>query len=590
MELAIPLVAVGGLYIASKQRKENFESSKLPNVNLKDKNYPSDIAESEAELTSRLSTVNKYDTPQAYTDKYFNPHYNKESRESYSFMDTSSIKDSTFYSLTGEQVGKDYFKHNNMVPFFGGSVRTKNVDANTNENILDNYIGSGSQHISKSEQAPLFKPGDNYQYPHGTPNNTEFMRSRVNPSNRMANTLPFQQQQVAPGLNLGYTTEGSGGFNAGMMERDLWNEKTVDELRVATNPKSTGNMLIGLEGPANSRIKNMGQQGKQEKHRPERDFEMTSDRLFTTTGLEKGPTMRAEHMNRTVTRPDTAVEYAGNAAYGNSSIYVDGEHSDPHRVQLDTYPISAAGASGKGFATESDYGMKSKIAYPNNRTTTKQDNYFGAIGGAFGAAVAPLLDVLKPTRKENAIGTLRPYQNAKPAVANSYVFDPTDKPLPTIRETTETSKNHLNVNAQGAGAYEITEHQPTHTLRQSQSDYMYLGNSSALPQHQQMRSKQAEMNQRNNDIKSSTIQGRLVQGNMNLYNGNINQKGKAKDSYLVNNRPVAKEGTKESPSLYNMGIVNPGQPLYQNIQTDRNTPDIMSSLQNNPYAIPYRGK
>ena len=86
MELAIPLVAVGGLYIASKQRKENFESSKLPNVNLKDKNYPSDIAESEAELTSKLSTVNKYDTPQAYTDKYFIPHYNNESRERYSFM------------------------------------------------------------------------------------------------------------------------------------------------------------------------------------------------------------------------------------------------------------------------------------------------------------------------------------------------------------------------------------------------------------------------------------------------------------------------------------------------------------------------
>ena len=82
----------------------------------------------------------------------------------------------------------------------------------------------------------------------------------------------------------------------------------------------------------------------------------------------------------------------------------------------------------------------------------------------------------------------------------------------------------------------------------------------------------------------------MVQGNMNLYNGNINQKGNAKDSYLINNRPVAKEGTKESPSLHNMGIVNPGQPLYQNIQTDRNTPDIMSSLQNNPYAIPYRGK
>ena len=126
-------------------------------------------------------------------------------------------------------------------------------------------------------------------------------------------------------------------------------------------------------------------------------------------------------------------------------------------MQLDTFPIAAAGATNKGVATESDYGIKSKTAYPNNRSTTKQDEYFGAIGGAFGAAVAPLLDVLRPTRKENAIGTLRPYQNAKTTVSNSYVYDPEDKPLPTIRETTETSKNHLNVNnGQGAGAYEIT--------------------------------------------------------------------------------------------------------------------------------------
>ena len=37
MELAIPLVAVGGLNIASKQKKkENFSSSTLPNVDLKD--------------------------------------------------------------------------------------------------------------------------------------------------------------------------------------------------------------------------------------------------------------------------------------------------------------------------------------------------------------------------------------------------------------------------------------------------------------------------------------------------------------------------------------------------------------------------
>lgn len=595
MELAIPLVAMGGLYVASKQKRENFTNSQLPNVDLQDKNYPSQFDNGEGEMTAQLSTVNKYDTPQAYTDKYFNQQFNQDMHKSYALMDYnngSSVSGARFQSLTGEDVDRDYFKHNNMVPFFGGSVKSKNVDANSNESILDNYIGGGSHYISKQEQAPLFKPGDNYQYAYGMPNNTDFMRSRVNPSSRMANVKPFEEERVGPGLGLGYTTEGAGGFNSGTMGRENWTPKTVDEMRALTNQKASGNLLLGYEGPANSAIKNMASQGKQEKNRPERDFEMTEDRLFTTTGLEKAPTQRAEHVPRNVSRPHIAAEYSGMAAYGNSSIYVKGEHQDPHRIQLDSYPLSAAGASGKGMATESDYGIKSKTAYPNNRSANHQDSYFGAIGGAFGAAVAPLLDVLKPTRKENAVGSLRPYQNAKSTVAQSYVYDPSDKPMPTIRETTENSKFHMNVNMnnKGHGAYSVTDHQPVNNARTTQGDFMYVGNSSAAKGHQDMRSYEAEYNQRNNELKSSTIKGRLVQGNMNIYHGNINQKAKAKDSDLVNLRPVVREGAKETPSIENMGRVQRAEPLFQNINNERNTGDIMSALQGNPYAIPYRGK
>ena len=74
MEVAIPLIAVGGLYIASKQKKENF-TTKLPNVDLKDKNYPSEFKVVEDDLSAKLSIDNKYDGQQAYTDKYFNPHF-----------------------------------------------------------------------------------------------------------------------------------------------------------------------------------------------------------------------------------------------------------------------------------------------------------------------------------------------------------------------------------------------------------------------------------------------------------------------------------------------------------------------------------
>ena len=591
MELAIPLVAVGGLYVASKQKRENFTGSKIPNVDIKDKNYPPSFENKESDHTSQLSTTNKYDTPHAYTDKYFNQNFAKDLENSYTGVDGAKTSSVTFTSLTGEQVEKDHFKHNNMVPFFGGSIRSKKLEANGNESILDNYIGSGSNYITKQEQAPMFKPGENYQYPNGTPNTTDFMRSRVNPSQLMANIKPFKEERVGPGLNLGYTTEGAGGFNSGMMSRETWNAKTVDELHVLTNPKSTGNVILGYEGPANSAIKTMGSHGKQEKNRVERDFEMTQDRLFTTTGAERGPTQRSEQIDRNVTRPHTTTSYSGGATYGNSSIYVDGEHNDPHRIQLDSYPISGVSAVGTGNAKTYDYGVQSKMAYPNNRSSNNQDGYFGSVGGVINAAVAPLLDILKPTRKENVIGNLRPYENAKAEVSNSYLYNPNDKPLPTIRETTENSKLHMNINAnQRGGAYEVTQHQPINNARIKQGDYLYVGNSSAAKGNQDMRSYDAEYNQRNNDLKSSTIKGRLSQGNMNLYSGNINQHSKPKDNDLLVKRPIAKEGPKESISVHSMGRMNQAQPLSQNINNERNTPDIMKSLQGNPYVIPYMGK
>jgi hypothetical protein len=77
---------------------------------------------------------------------------------------------------------------------------------------------------------------------------------------------------------------------------------------------------------------------------------------------------------------------------------------------------------------------------------------------------------------------------------------------------------------------------------------------------------------------------------MNLYDGNINMAAKPKDNYLINNRPLAPQGTTEAPSLYNMGRMSGAEPLYQTLQLDRNSPDVLNALQGNPYAIPYRAK
>jgi hypothetical protein len=476
-----------------------------------------------------------------------------------------------------------------MVPFFGSHIRSRHVNENTNESVLDNYVGAGSQIITKKEVAPLFAPSENQQWSHGAPNMTDFYQSRVNPSMRMANVKPFADEKVAPGLGLGYTTQGADGYNSGMMHRETWMPKTADELRVDNNPKPTGLMLIGHEGPAMSKtpqISNADNIGLQQKYRPERAWEWGQDRLFTTVGAEKGNTLRSIEIDRETARQTSTTDYIGGAGYNNSAEYMPGEYMPSHNQQLGEVPIAIANANGRNYATDADYGIKSKLAYPNNRTANHQESYFGLVSGSLGAAVAPLLDVLRPSRKSNVIGTLRPYQNPGTKVPESYIFNPADRPAPTIRETTEKSKFHMNIDRnQRGGAYEVAAHQPIDNNRQTTGDFYYAGNAGAGAGTRQMKSYEAEYNQRNNDIKSSTIDGRMVPGNMKLMNGDINMRQASRDDYLKNNRAVAGTMPYQTMDVANIGQLQGQNNLYQNIQMDRNNGEALNALKGNPYVL-----
>ena len=141
--LAIPVVAMAGLYLAYNQDKksqiENFsqqtgryENSHLPNVDVPNKNFPEEypVENPPNDLTSRLSTVNTYDGKGVYTDKYFNPNAPSSLVGSTSTQNSQSFSSQVpnpaqaqYVSLTGQTVGADYFQHQNMQPFFGSHLR-----------------------------------------------------------------------------------------------------------------------------------------------------------------------------------------------------------------------------------------------------------------------------------------------------------------------------------------------------------------------------------------------------------------------------------------------------------------------------------
>ena len=227
MELLIPIIAGAGLINMHSQekKKEGYgnvgqkNNKKLINNTTPPKNYP---IISNDEL--RDSTVQGYQSQQP-RDRY----YSKDISYDNKVNDLNVKKTEGFTSLTGNVVNSQELKHNNMQPFFGAKIRGRTSDYNSNETVLDNMVGAGSQQFSKSEVAPLFQPQQGYNYIGGAPNQSDFIQSRVNPSMRMANVKPWEEVRVAPGLNKGFTSAGSSqGFNSGLEERDTYKPKGVD--------------------------------------------------------------------------------------------------------------------------------------------------------------------------------------------------------------------------------------------------------------------------------------------------------------------------------------------------------------------------
>jgi hypothetical protein len=167
------------------------------------------------------------------------------------------------------------------------------------------------------------------------------------------------------------------------------------------------------------------------------------------------------------------------------------------------------------------------------------------------------------------------------------LFNPADRPAPTIRETTEGSKGHLYINAnQNGGAYTVTNHQPVANSRQHTSDYYYAGNSSATSNARQPRAYDAEYNTPStNGVKSSTLSGFTPAGGMSLLNTDINMTSKKNDDILKNKRELNANMPYQTPSINTLGDFSQSTPLYSGIQIDRNAPEIMKQLKGNPYVI-----
>jgi len=607
MELAIPLIALGGMYIVSNQRpsqscetsnekkmtSENFVNmgirsnlgvktdNYLPNVNTPPQNFPV------SNINQLVDTVQEYNNPNTATDKYFNQNvYENKARAGDRIGD--NIQE--IYSLTGNYLKSDQFRHNNMVPFNGGKVRGNTYHSNTAETVLDNMIGSGSQTIKKIEQAPLFKPEENMQWAYGAPNNSDFYQSRVNPGMRANNVKPFDTVMVGPGLDKGYTVNGTGGYNSGMEARDKWLPYTVDQLRVATNPKLEFE-LTNHEGPANSYIKNAPDshmQGRVEKNRPDTFFINTQDRWLTTTGAAKGEALRPIQETGIIRRNDVLTDYTGPAGAVDVQASYAPENFEPSKRN----PVLPGGvghstAGGKGPHSDKDGFMRSHTNYENHRTTVSQpDTMRSGFSGAIGAVIAPIMDIFRPTRKDETIYNVRIYGDATHSVPSGYVLNPNDTTPTTIKETTLHSQE-FNINNQKESIYVNNYSEPDLTQRDTTSCSYYSTPGGYATAYGDM-SYDAAYRQHNNDIKSSTISNRINQGGTQIFNQQMHLSTIKSDADRFDGRvnPAYSKLSGMPPSVETYGAIHAPQYYNECQMCDRIQPDILNAFKNNPYTHP----
>ena len=372
-------------------------------------------------------------------------------------------------SLTGNPVDRQSFFHNNMTPFFGGTAK-QNVEDTANQTLLETFTGNDSTYQSKMElkRDDLFQPVANLANVYGMQNLDGYNLDRYVVGNIRNNQSPVEPIRVGPGLNQGFTAEGSGGFQQANT-LDFVQPKTVDELRVKTKPK------VSYEGVVipGSGVSKPGKVGTVAKNQPDRFYVNSPDRLFTTVGATTGPAQRpaidVKFTNRKTTELKTRIGSAAPAATGSqpqlkpkfrNSSRVNHGGAGPRNQNAQ----GQWGISGPNNAIPNDYGRASFKTRPNMRAISGPKMQVTNLSAPNKSNRAPENPNIKHTRKNNVVGNNRwagNFQNTGPTKAK--VYDPNDVPRTTIKE--QNVNNTHQGYFQNTGPNKGTVYDPNDVLR-----------------------------------------------------------------------------------------------------------------------------
>jgi len=192
--------------------------------------------------------------------------------------------------LTLGVVPENQLIHNNMIPQFKSKTYGSNVLNAESRNAIsqrkmETFTGNlADTKIHKTEQKPLFSPLLGITNIYGTPSITNMVEDRYMPGRERKNELPFRQERITTGLNLGYNEVNKNGDNFRALP------KTIDEMRTLDRQQKTYTLttvdgMKGTRGPVIGDVK---------KYRPERTKYWGDDRLVPSLGYIRAPAIYGE--------------------------------------------------------------------------------------------------------------------------------------------------------------------------------------------------------------------------------------------------------------------------------------------------------
>jgi hypothetical protein len=313
-------------------------------------------------------------------------------------MNTSVIK-----SLSGNDINISDFKHGNMQPFI-----KKGITQNVEQFGLSKNMGysSDTKNLRKKEVTKSEFFASMPEFNKNAIDKSNFLISRTNLSEIQNNISPIQSIRVGPGLNKGFTSEGTGGFQQADTISYI-KPKSKEELRPTSNQKSS---TYTLPMKPKNNVEQRGMLTPMNKNRADTVFAQTEDNWFKGQSILKKESERPEeNIKDTSSRTDSHIDYYGPLKNQNEFI----NQND-------------------------DYGKNTIIIYDNERNLTQKETPVANFSSVIKAMVSPITDAIKITMKEYFVDNPRLNGNATPQLPEKgTLYDPdTHIMKTTIKETT----------------------------------------------------------------------------------------------------------------------------------------------------------